>query len=112
MDITKHLLFLTLLSLLSSCATSNHGNFIASSYDAGIEKDNEILGKVTGISKQTWFLYMFPTGKAPSTDKAISNAKTKYEGTEFLTDISIDDRIHWKLGYREQVIEVKATAHK
>lgn len=95
--------------VLSSCATSKHGNFIESSYD-DVGKESAILGEVTGESKQTWFLYVFPIGKAPSTSDAINDAKSKIKGTRFLTDISIDDRMYWKIGYGEQVIKVKAIA--
>lgn len=101
-----------ILLLLSGCATSHHGNFITSSFNGTDKKDVQVLGKVTGESKQKWLLYVFPTGKAPSTEEAINNAKAKIAGTKFLTDISIDDRTYWKFGYSVQVIEVKATAHK
>lgn len=70
------------------------------------------MGKVSGESKQTWILYIFPIGKAPSTDEAIMDAKSKVEDTKYLTDLSIDDRTYWGVGYSEYVIEVKATASK
>lgn len=109
----KSILYIVILFLLYSCATSNHGTFVSSTFlgeDRGTV--NTELGKVTGVSKQEWFLYIFPIGKAPSTDEAISNAKAKIKGTKYLTDISIDNRTYWKFGYSVQVIEVKAAAYK
>lgn len=108
----NHILFTIVLLLLSSCATSHHGNFIASSYVTADKTGGEFLGTVTGESEQHWFLYIFPVGKAPSTDEAMKSAMSKIEGTRFLTDISIDDRTYWQFGYRVQVIEVNANAHK
>lgn len=109
----KLIAYVAALLLLSSCATSNHGSFVPSTYIEPVnETINQEAGLVTGVSKQTWFLYVFPIGEAPSTAEAISDAKSKIKGTRFLTDISIDDRTYWKFGYSEQVIEVKATAYK
>jgi hypothetical protein len=112
MNNIKQLIVMTTLLLLSSCATSNHGTFVTSTYVDPALKSEEVVGKISGESKQTWLLYIFPIGKAPSTDEAILDAKSKVEGTKFLTDLSVDDRIYWKFGYKEQVIEVNATAHK
>jgi hypothetical protein len=57
-------------------------------------------------------LYLFPLGPAPSTDEAIKSAKDQYEGTKYLTDVSIDDRIKWEIGYSVQSITVDAMAHR
>ena len=105
------LLFATLLTL-SSCATAQHGTFVASTYVDPTIRGAEVVGKVSGESKQTWLLYILPIGKAPSTDEAIMDAKSKVEGTKYLTDLSIDDRTYWGFGYSEYVIEVKATASR
>jgi len=111
----KNYLLISLFAvlMLSNCATGNHGTFVTSTF---VEPNNnfekEFVGKVIGESSQTWFLYVFPIGKAPSTDNAISNAKSKIHGTKYLTDISIDDRIYWKFGYSKQVIKVEANAYK
>ena len=105
--------YVAAMFLLNSCATSNHGSFVSSTYIEPVpEAIHQEAGSVIGVSKQTWLLYVFPIGESPSTDDAISDAKSKIKGTRFLTDISIDDRTYWKFGYSEQVIEVKATAYK
>ena len=109
---SKQLILILTMLLLSGCATSNHGTFVAYTYIDPALKDSEAVGKITGESKQTWLLYIFPIGKAPSTDDAITDAKSKVEGTKYLTDLSVDDRVYWKFGYKEQVIEIHATAHK
>jgi len=108
----KQLLLIATLLMVCGCATSNHGTFVASTYVDPEVISKEVVGKVYGVSKQIWILYIFPLGKAPSTDEAITNAKSKVEGTKYLTDLSIDNRTYWKFGYSEKVIEVKATAHK
>ena len=105
------LIYLIILAILSSCATSNHGSFVPSTHkhinDETVSKNCQ---KVIGESKQTWFLYIIPIGNAPSTDEAISDAKSKINDTKYLTDLSIDDRTYWKIGYSEQVIETRANA--
>ncbi len=106
------ILILAAAIMLAGCATSHHGTFISSTYIESGSGCSKAVGKVSGESKQTWVLYIFPVGKAPSTDDAIRDAKSKIEGTEYLTDLAVDDRMYWKIGYSEQVIEVKATAHK
>ncbi len=102
----------SLLFIFTGCTTANHGTFVPSTY---VQKEADVRGKmigeVTGVSSQTWVLYIFPLGKAPSTSKAISDAKSKYEGTKYLTDLSIDDRIYWGVGYSQQVISVEAKAY-
>jgi hypothetical protein len=49
---------------------------------------------------------------APSTNEAVESAKSQYEGTKYISDVSIDDRIEWKIGYSIQCITVEGTAHK
>lgn len=93
------------------CSTSNHGSFIASSYINNQTSEHGSLGSVTGESKQTWALYLFPLGEAPSTNAAIQDAKSKIPDTRYLTDISIDDHTYWSLGFYEQIIQVEAEAH-
>ena len=109
----KILIYMAALVVLSSCATSNHGSFVPSTYQSRDDgTGNKTCQKVTGESKQTWFLYLLPMGPAPSTDEAISDAKSQMNGARYLTDLSIDDRTYWRLGYSEQVIETKAHACK
>ena len=100
-----------MMLFLSGCATGLHGNYVPHTYiDKGANTKSEFIGKVSGVSSQTWFLYVFPIGDSPSTNKAIHNAKNKVKGTKYLSDVSIDDRIIWKFGYRKQIIEVDAEA--
>ena len=113
MDKIKHYLWLCAFILLSGCTTSKHGSFVTSTYIESADKSkSEFLGKVIGESTQTWFLYIVPIGEAPSTNNAINDAKSKIEGTKYLTDISIDDRTYWKFGYSHWVIKVEANAYK
>lgn len=101
------------LLALSNCSTANHGTFATSTFfDQNEEYDREFLGTVVGESSQTWFFYVFPVGDAPSTAKAMSAAKAKIQGTKHLTDLSIDDRMFWKIGYSEQIIRAEADAYK
>ena len=105
--------FLAIALLLSSCATSRYGSFIASTYITDQENvENVLLGEVSGESRQTWILYIFPVGEAPSTHGAIKDAKSQIEGTRFLTDVSIENQVQWKLGYSLDVITVQAAAYK
>ncbi|NWK56832.1 hypothetical protein HW115_14510 [Verrucomicrobiaceae bacterium N1E253] len=70
------------------------------------------LGAVTGESKQTWVLYVFPRGESPSTREAIEDAKSKRPGTQYLSDVTIDDQMLWGIGFSEQIIRVEAEAHR
>lgn len=110
----KQLLKISLLLFplwITSCATSNYGSFVASSYiEPGVE--NELLGTVEGESRQTLILYLFPQGDAPSIKQAVRDAKSKIPGTKFLTDIAIDDRTDWGFGYSERIIRIEAKAYK
>ena len=45
-------------------------------------------------------------------EKAIQSAKDQYEGTKYLTDVSIDDRTEWEIGYSRQCITVEGIAHR
>lgn len=109
----KYILCALLLVVLTSCTTANHGTFVSSTYVAADdEAGSKMIGEVTGKSSQTWFLYVFPIGPAPSTSKAISDAKSKHKATKYLTDLSIDDQIYWKFGYSQRVILVEANSYK
>jgi len=100
MHTLKSFVSVMVLFLLCSCATSNHGTFVASTYTEPSDKTScKPASKVTGESTQTWVLYIFPVGDSPSTNSAILDAKSQIEGTKFLTDISIDDKTYWKFGY-------------
>lgn len=108
----KYITLLTISLFVIGCSTSNHGSFIASSHIDKRASKHQSLGSVTGESKQTWVLYLFPRGDAPSTNAAIQDAKSKIPGTKYLTDISIDDHSYWSIGYYEQIIKVEAEAHQ
>jgi hypothetical protein len=103
---------LILLSLLlTGCTTGLHGNYVPHTYiDNNANVKGELIGTVTGVSSQTWFLYLLPMGESPSTEKAITDAKTKIKGTKYLSDVSIDDRMIWGFGYSKQIIRVDAEA--
>ncbi|WP_156877315.1 hypothetical protein [Psychrilyobacter atlanticus] len=105
---------LILFPLLTGCSTAKHGSFITSTYIQN--KDNqgntEEIGPVKGSSCQTMMFYVLPMGPAPSTNEAIESAKNQYPGTKYISDISIDDRVEWKIGYSIQCITVEGIAHK
>ena len=105
-------LLLFALFLLAGCNTGFHGSFATNTYiNENDDLKNELIGPVNGQSCQTKVLYLFPLGPAPSTDEAIQSAKDQYGGTKYLTDVSIDDRIKWEIGYSVQCITVDAMAH-
>jgi hypothetical protein len=101
-----------LISLLfSGCATGVHGDFVPHTYiDKGANPKGESIGNVSGLSSQTWFLYIFPLGESPSTDKAIDDAMGKINGTNYLSNMSIEGRVVWGIGYKKQTIKVEAEA--
>lgn len=106
-------LSLSALLFLTGCNTGFHGSFSPNTYSS--DEDNagsENIGPVEGQSCQIRVLYFFPYGSAPSTAEAIQAAKKQYEGTKYLTDISIDDRTEWGIGYSKQCITVEGFAHR
>lgn len=105
-------LAIVLSILLTGCSTSLHGSFAAISYiDKSAGKSSKAIGPVRGESCQTRVLYLFPVGPATSTSEAIQAAKKQYQGTNYIADISIDDRTNWKFGYSVQCITVDAIAY-
>ena len=110
--IQSKLVSLVVLNLaLSACTTGLHGNFVAHSYiDHNANPQGEALGHVSGVSSQTWFLYIFPIDESPSTGEAINDAMNKIAGTKYLSNITIDDREIWQFGYSEQTIRINAEA--
>jgi hypothetical protein len=98
---------------LTACTTGFHGSFAPSTYIGSEDGVNsEQIRRVKGQSCQTRVLYLFPTGLPPSTAEAIQSAKGQYEGTKYLTDVSIDDRTEWEIGYSRQCITVEGIAHR
>jgi len=93
---------------LTACTTGFHGSFAPSTF-IGSEDDanSEQIGRLKGQSCQTLVLYLFPVGLPPSTAEAIQSAKDQYEDTKYLTDISIDDRTEWGIGYSKKCITVE-----
>jgi hypothetical protein len=93
----------------TGCTQSLHGSFVASSfvYENGVPR---VLGGVEGRSCQDKILYLFPAGDRASTNVAIGDARTKIDGTDVLTDISIDDEVYFGIGYSRRCIVVHATA--
>ncbi len=99
--------------MIGGCTTANHGTFVSSTYvETNSQTEAGLIGEVVGESSQTWFLYIFPLGDAPLTMKAILDAKSKKETTQYVADVAIDGRIYWKFGYSKQVVIVEATAYK
>lgn len=109
------ILYLSLFALLifAGCNTGFHGSFSPNTYfsdeDYAYSKN---FGPAEGQSCQTKVLYLFPLGPAPSTAEAIQAAMDQNEGTKYLTNISIDDRTEWKIGYSRQCITVESFAHR
>ena len=107
----KHLIILPLFLFIFSCSTGSHSSFITHTYiDKKANIQEQFIGRVSGESSQIWFLYLFPIGGSPSTLDAVNDAKSKVEGTKYLSDLSIDDQMIWKIGYRKQTIKVTADA--
>lgn len=113
---TKTLIWLLTVLVLSGCSSARHGTFVSSTFKDSAENGklpaDQFLGEVIGESSQTFLLYIFPLGEPPSTNAAITNAKSQYQDTRFLADVSIDDRIYWGLGYSKQIIQVEAKAYR
>jgi len=104
---------LSVVFFLTGCTTGFHGSFAPNTYiDKEYNTTIEDISPVKGKSCQTRVLYVFPAGPPPSTAEAIQAAKDQYEGTKFLTDISIDDRTEWEFGYSNQCITVEGLAHR
>jgi len=105
---------LIIFPLLTGCSTARHGSFVTSTYISNEDRQNSIkeIGAVKGSSYQTMMFYVFPMGPAPSTNEAIQSAKSQYPGIKYISDISIDDRVEWKIGYSIQSITVEGIAHK
>ena len=98
---------------LTACSTGFHGSFVPSTYIGTEDSANPgEIGRVMGESCQTRVLYLLPYGPAPSTANAIQSAKDQYEGTKYLTDVSIDERTEWKIGYSRQCVIVEGIAHR
>lgn len=99
--------------LTSACTMGLHGSFSAHSWvgpDAAASA--QLIGEVEGRSCQTRVLYAFGRGEPATTDEAINDAKSKYPGTLFLADISIDDEVKWHFLYSVQCIVVRAEAYR
>ena len=98
---------------LTGCATATHGNFVPATHvEPEGTQAGDYLGKVVGESSQTWALYLFPVGEPPSTIEAIEDAKSRFAGTRYLTDMAIDNRFIVKFGYSLRVIKVEANAYR
>jgi len=102
------------LLLLTGCNLANHGSFVTQTFVANNEIEQQgltNLGPVEGKSCQTAALYFIPQGDSTSTSVAIADAKEQREGTIFLTDVSVDDKLWLEFGYSVQCILVSATAY-
>jgi len=103
---------IVILMLLTACSTGFHGSFVANTYiNENSEKITSAKGLARGDSCQTRALYLFPLGEPPSTQEAIQLAKKQYEGTEYLADVTVENRTEWSLGYLRQCTTVTGTAY-
>lgn len=96
--------------LVAGCAQSLHGSFVASTFRAQ-EGPARPLGRVEGRSCQSKILYALPKGERATTERAIEEALSKIENTEFLANVAIDDEVHYGAGYSRRCIVVAATAY-
>ena len=105
-------LALALGLVCSGCMTGAPATFATSTYyDESRYTDPAALGRVVGRSCQTRILYVLPKGPATSTSAAIEDAKSKMEGTVFLADVSVEERLEWRFGYSRNCVIVTAIAY-
>jgi len=105
-------LSIVMLLLLTACSTAFHGSFVTNTYIGENAKNiTTAKGLARGVSCQTRVLYLFPTGEPPSTQKAIQLAKKQYESTEYLADVTVENRTEWAFGYLRQCTTVIGTAY-
>ena len=105
-------LSIVILLLLTACSTAFHGSFVANTYiGENSKKITPAKGLARGVSCQTRVLYLFPTGEPPSTQEALQLAKKQYEGTEYLADVTVENRTEWAFGYLRQCTTVIGTAY-
>jgi len=105
-------LSIVMLLQLTACSTAFHGSFVANTYiGENAKKNTPAKGLARGVSCQTRVLYLFPTGDPPSTQEAIQLAKKQYEGTEYLADVTVENRTEWAFGYLRQCTTVIGTAY-
>jgi hypothetical protein len=103
---------IVILLLLTACSTGFHGSFVANTYiGENSKKTTSAKGLARGDSCQTRTLYLFPVGEPPSTQEAIQLAKKQYEGTEYLADVTVENRTEWAFGYLRQCTTVTGTAY-
>ena len=103
---------IVMLLLLTACSTGFHGSFVANTYIGdNTKKITPAKGLARGDSCQSRVLYLFPKGESPSTQEAIQRAKKQYEGTEYLADVSVENRTEWAFGYLRQCTTVIGTAY-
>lgn len=99
--------------LTAGCAAGLHGSFVAHSWhDPATRESAELLGDVEGRSCQVKVLYIFGWDEPASTDAAIRDAKSKYPGTTFLADISIDTEEEWRFLYGVLCVVARAQAYR
>ena len=105
-------LTIVMLLLLTACSTAFHGSFVANTYiGENSGKITPAKGLARGDSCQTRVLYLFPAGEPPSTQEALQLAKNQYEGTEYLADVTVENRTEWAFGYLRQCTTVIGTAY-
>lgn len=110
MNGVRSILISILLWGLAGCTQNMHGSFTPSTYREN-QAPARILGSVEGRSCQTRVLYTLPKGARATTDRAVLDAMSKIENTEFLANMSIDDEMYFGFGYSRRCIVVAATAY-
>ncbi|MGS0682891.1 hypothetical protein ACVBIL_17265 [Shewanella sp. 125m-7] len=110
-NITLPMLLIACINLVG-CNIANHGSFVTTTYqDINLTQSLVNLGPVLGQSCQTNFLYILPMGESVSSPEAIAAAKSVIQGTEILTDVTIDDTLSIGVGYSQQCINVQGIAY-
>ncbi len=97
--------------LLNACTTGLHGNFIEKSHIPP-QATGEELGLVSGKSCQLAPLYIFAWGDPATTKDAIQDALQQRQGTLYLANIGIDDRVEWGVLFARECIYVDALAYR
>lgn len=101
-----------MILLLTACSTAFHGSFVANTYiNDNSKKNTTPRGLARGDSCQTRVLYLFPAGESPSTQEAIQLAIKQHEETEYLANVTVENRTEWEFGYLRQCTTVTGTAY-
>ena len=112
----KRILIVGLATLLSvilyGCTTGRYGSFTEKTFiDEEKYTDFRMLGPVSAESCQTRVLYTFPKADPPTTAEALGLAKKQYRATAFISDVTVETRIKWRIFYSEECVVVTGIAY-